>query len=263
MIIFLYGEDNWRKIQRKKEIIKNFKEKNPDIIFNIINIDLEEKSIDSFLEIIQGQSIFENKKFIILSGLFSNENKNSKKLKEEIKLALKNNNLHILIQEKEKPPTNFSFLLKKPVICEKFEKLKGQKWKNFILNEIKKRNLNLTSSALNLISEVYEGNSFAFIMELEKIALLNKKTIDLKDLNNVDIEIKPDFNFVFKDLASSNLKQRLNAFENLISLKEDSAKIFNILAYFWSEKTQFFAVYDRAIKSGKLDYEEALLDIIL
>jgi len=263
MIIFLYGEDNWRKIQRKKEIIKNFKEKNPDIIFNIINIDLEEKSIDSFLEIIQGQSIFENKKFIILSGLFSNENKNNKKLKEEIKIALKNNNLHILIEEKEKPPANFSFLLKEPVIWEEFKELKGKKWQNFVLDEIKKRNLNLTSSALNLISKIYEGNSFAFIMELEKIALLNKKTIDLKDLNNVDIEIKPDFNFIFKDLASSNLKQRLNAFENLISLKEDSAKIFNILAYFWREKTQFFAVYDRAIKSGKLDYEEALLDIIL
>jgi len=263
MIIFLYGEDNWRKIQRKKEIIKNFKEKNPDVVLNLINIDLEECSIDSFLEIIQGQSIFENKKFIILSGLFSNENKNNKKLKEEIKLALKNKNLHILIEEKEKPPQNFSFLLKEPVICEEFAELKGKKWLNFVLDEIKKRNLNFTTAALNLISQVYEGNSFAFIMELDKIALLNKKTIDLKDLNNINIEIKPDFNFIFKDLASSNLKQRLNAFENLISLNEDSAKIFNILAYFWREKTQFFAIYDRAIKSGKLDYEEALLDIIL
>ena len=263
MIIFLYGEDTWRKIQRKKEIIKNFKDKNPDIVLNIVNIDLEECSIDSFLEIIQSQSIFENKKFIVLSGIFSNENKNNKKLAEEIKIALKNQNLHILIQEKEKPPQNFSFLLKKPVFFEKFEKLKGQKWKNFVLNQIKKRDLNLTTSAINLISEVYEGNSFALITELDKIMLLNKKTIDLKDLNNINIEIKPDFNFIFKDLASSNLKQRLNAFENLISLNEDSAKIFNILAYFWREKTQFFAIYDRAIKSGKLDYEEALLDIIL
>jgi DNA polymerase III delta subunit len=263
MIIFLYGEDNWRKIQRKREIIKSFKEQNPDIILNIINIDLEESSIDSFLEIIRNQSIFENKKFIVLSGIFSNENKNDKKLSEEMKIALKNNNLHILIQERGKPPENFSFLLKKPVMHEEFKRLKGEKWRDFVLNEIKKRNLNLTTSALNLISKVYEGNSFALITELDKIMFLNKKTIDLKDLNDIDIEIKPDFDFIFKDLASSNLKQRLNAFENLISLREDYAKIFNILAYFWYEKTQFFAVYDRAIKSGKLNYEEALLDIIL
>ena len=40
-------------------------------------------------------------------------------------------------------------------------------------------------------------------------------------------------------------------------------KIFNILASQWREKTHEMAEYDFAVKSGKLEYDDALLALVL
>ena len=49
----------------------------------------------------------------------------------------------------------------------------------------------------------------------------------------------------------------------MLSLNDPPPKIFNILAAQWQEKTPHMAAYDLAIKSGKLDYEEALTDLLI
>jgi hypothetical protein len=46
-------------------------------------------------------------------------------------------------------------------------------------------------------------------------------------------------------------------------MSDPAPKLFNILASQWKEKISQFARYDLAIKSGKLDYEEALLDAVI
>ena len=61
------------------------------------------------------------------------------------------------------------------------------------------------------------------------------------------------------------LKQKIVSLEVLLN-SEEPAKIFNILAA--SSRNQpaeikRFADYDVAVKSGKIDYEEALLDLCL
>ena len=65
---------------------------------------------------------------------------------------------------------------------------------------------------------------------------------------------------------SKNIASRLSLLEELLSRSEDPAMIFNIMAVSpfadkaWKEK---IADYDVAVKSGKLEYDEALLDMIL
>jgi len=257
MIIFLYGEDEWRKIQKKKELIANFQNTYKDIF--CFTFDLDETPQEFFLEEIKSQFIFEKPKLIVVYNLFLEKNKN---LAQEIRFALSVPNLTLLIQEKNSPPKEFDFLLKKPVIFEEFKLLSGKKWQEFALNEIKKRNINLTPDALNILIQSYESNSFAFITELEKLSFLNKK-INASFLYDLNIDIQPNFWGIFNDLKSFKIEKRLKALETLFNLKEPPGKIFNILAYNWNEKIQNFALYDKAIKSGKLDYEEALLDAIL
>ena len=53
------------------------------------------------------------------------------------------------------------------------------------------------------------------------------------------------------------------ALETMLALSDPPAKIFNILASQWAEKTPHMAEYDLAVKSGKVDYEEALVDLLI
>ena len=62
---------------------------------------------------------------------------------------------------------------------------------------------------------------------------------------------------------SPDVRNRLFALETLIAIGDPPAKIFNILASQWREKTNEMAEYDFAVKSGKLEYDDALLALLL
>ena len=64
-------------------------------------------------------------------------------------------------------------------------------------------------------------------------------------------------------MAHGDLQTKISTLERLLAEKGDGAKIFNVLAYQKKEHIVQFADYDVAIKSGKIDYEEALLDFVL
>ena len=62
------------------------------------------------------------------------------------------------------------------------------------------------------------------------------------------------------------MSRRLVDLEILFGHQEEPVKIFNILATSYLNTVfslQKLADYDAAIKSGKLDYEEALVDLAL
>lgn len=258
MIIFIYAQDKFRALQRKKEIIYNFQKENQ--LSTVFIFDLEnENHLESFFNFLESQSIFGYKKFGVIYNLFLVSNR---EIANKIKCFVENQDIFILIYEEKKPPSELNFLTKPPVVYEIFEILKGKKWTNFVMREIKKRKIKLTASALNFLIQVYLGDSFRLVTELDKIALLSK-SFDLKDLNNLGIDTSPDFWFLFNQLKNKNLKFRISALENLLAIGEPAGKLFNILAYSWPEKIENFVIYDRAVKSGKLDYEEALLDVIL
>jgi DNA polymerase III delta subunit len=254
MIIFILAEDSFRGIQRKKELINQFLAKNPKISIN--NFNLENESVDDFLNFLKNQSIFEDKKFAILYNLFGALNNN---LVSELKNILNDKKNIVLIYDSKKPPKELSFILKKPAFFERIEILKDKKWLNFALSEIKKRKMLISKDALNVILKLYEGDSFKLITELDKLSLLNR-SINLNDLN---IDEQPNFWNVLSLFKNINIKNRLWALEKILNSKEPLPKVFYSLPYVCRERINDLAVYDRAVKSYKLDYEEALLDFVL
>ena len=62
---------------------------------------------------------------------------------------------------------------------------------------------------------------------------------------------------------SPDIRNRFLALETLLAIGDPPAKIFNILASQWREKTHEMAEYDFAVKSGKLEYDDALLALML
>jgi DNA polymerase III delta subunit len=268
MIIFLYGPDDYRRSEKKRSIIAEFSKKRSEIGLGVF--DLEEKTaLENLGEFLKTQSIFETAKLAVLENAFELD---APKLAKLLKPFVEEKNITILIAEKDKPVKALAFLLEKPVLAQKFEQLAGAEWTAFILAEAKKIDVKLTLAAAQFLGTIYEGNAWGLVTEIQKLrgfaragdgANAAARPIDKKDLDVFDFEVAPNYWGLINGLKSYDIKNRLYAFETMLAANDPPAKIFNILASQWQEKTPHMAEYDLAVKSGKVDYEEALVDLLI
>ncbi len=270
MITFLYGPDDYRRLQKKKEIVAEFRKKHSALGLGFFDLAAEE-ALDDFFEFVRSQSIFENAKLAVLENTFELDESKAAKL---LKPLITQKNVTILISEKDKPVKALAFLLAKPSLAQKFENLAGVELRAFIKAEATKAGLNISDAAAEFLGTIYEGNSWALVTELQKLSSFKVSsdraavraggtTIDKKDLDALDLEAAPNYWTLINGLKSYDARIRLSALEKLFAINDPSPKIFNILAAQAGEKIPRMAAYDLAVKSGKLDYEEALLDLIL
>jgi DNA polymerase III delta subunit len=250
VIIFLYGPDAYHRQKKLKEIISQYQKKNSSLTSGDFDLE-EENDWPRLKDFLTAGSLFGEKKLIVIRNPFAvSEKKDLKKLLQD-SVTDKNNNL--LISSIEAPLKDFAFLKNSPVIAQEFKFLTGANWKKFIDQEIKNRKLKTNASDYKFLLENYEGDCLALINELEKMSLSNGKIFS--DGQSFQYQF---FNLI-RELANSNLNKKLMALEFLLE-NEDSAKIFNLLSSFSRNKKNVFADYDICVKSGKLEYEEVLLD---
>jgi len=134
MIIFLYGPDTYRSGQKLKEIVESHRKIHKSGL-NLKYLDIKEEKYEDFERHLQINSMFQEKKLIILKNAFSDQDfkekfsKNAKKIKELKDI--------ILFYEEDDFPKNNSFLnlLKKQARCQEFRQLAGLKLKNWIKKE--------------------------------------------------------------------------------------------------------------------------------
>ncbi len=270
MIIFLYGPDDYRRSEKKRSIIAEFSKKRLEIGVGIF--DLEEKTaLENLGEFLKTQSIFESAKLAVLENAFELD---APKLAKLLKPFIEEKNITVLVAEKDKPVKALAFLLEKPAISQKFDALAGAEWSAFIRAEAKKNGAELTPAAVQFLGAVYEGNTWGLVTELQKLAGLGTPReaaggstaagpIDKEDLDIFDLEVAPNYWGLINGLKNYEMKNRLYALETMLAANDPPAKIFNILASQWQEKTPHMAEYDLAVKSGKVDYEEALVDLLI
>jgi DNA polymerase III delta subunit len=260
MLIFLYGPDEYRRIQKKKELLAQFTKKRSDL--GLMSFDLASVGWrDAFQEFTRSQSLFETAKLALFENAFEVE---AKELSKLLKPFVENKSITILLAERDKPVVALKFLLEKPTIAQHFENLAGAEWLSFIAQEAKQREIALTASAVRQLGAVYQGNSWALATELQKLTGYKVgKTIDVPDLSVFDLETAPNYWMLLNGLKAFDMGTRLATLERLLAMSDPPAKIFNILASQWKEKTALMAEFDFAIKSGKLDYEEALVDLAI
>ena len=283
MIIFLYGPDDFRREQRKKFYIEEFKKKYSDLSIGYFDL-AEDGKLDELEAFLRGQSLFEKKKLAVVENLYEAEEKGvanvlrqfsaanpgptvAKKatVEREVNLGAsgKQDRTIILCSESRKPPKALAFLSEEPSKAEEFENLEGAAWRAFIKKEAEKLEAKLDRDALEFLAEVYQKNTWGLMTELEKISNLPRKEVQRADLEMLGLETLPNYWMMINSAKSQNLKTRLWALEELLAQKEPPAKIFNILASLWREKIPAMAEYDFMVKSGKLEYEEALVDVVL
>jgi DNA polymerase III delta subunit len=265
MIIFLYGPDDYRRAQKKKELIAEFRKKRSDLGLDFFDLDAGPSELERLDGFLRNQPIFESAKLVVLENAFEMP---ADKLAKIIKPFIDQKGMQILISEKDKPLKALSFLLEKPVVFQKFEPLSEIELQSFIKSEAAKFGVAIAPSAAQFLAAAYAGNSWGIVTELQKLSSLHggegkKTSIEKNDLDEMGLEIAPNYWALLNGLKGYDMKSRLYAFEKMLASNDPPPKIFNILASQWQEKIPLMAAYDLAIKSGKLDYEEALTDLLI
>jgi len=260
MIIFLYGPDDFRRSQKKKYYINLFREKHQNAPIEVFDCK-EKEALSKLSSFASTESLFSKKRLAELENVF--ESNDDKELIKLLKQLAEKEEITILITEDKKPVKKWNFLIEQAHTATFFEELSGVEWRNFIEKEAKSRGIVLENEALSLVGQAYQGDTWRLVTELDKLALLGEKKINVEDVSHLSMELTPDFWEMLNGLKSPNQRTRLHTLEVLFAHNEPAGKIFNIAAYSISGALTQFAEYDRKIKSGKLEYEEALLDMAL
>lgn len=267
MIIFLYGPDAYRRQEKLKEIVGDYKKKHSS--FSIGHFDLDEADdFNRLIDFSKANSLFDAFKFGIIrngDGLGKAEQKEFIKfLKEQVEK--KESVLAVLFDKK--PVKDLGFLLKKPVIFQEFEDLTADQLGLFIQKEAQRLSLKLDASCVSLLMQAFHGDSWGLVTELEKLSLLDEKKIS-SDTIAEHINTFSEMN-LFSALnsmrSSGDVSERLRIFDELLDRNEDPAMLFNMIAvapYEGKRWKEMVADYDASVKAGKLEYEEVLLDIAL
>ena len=163
----------------------------------------------------------------------------------------------LIVSEEEKPKKTYKFFFKNPVVSEEFEPMSSKELNAFILKEMSERKLKLNPQFVNRLMLNYRNDTWAYITELNRLVLVNTENISRMAGLDGDYFFK-----LLNGLRGRNMSSRLMALELLLAENEEGAKIFNILASTKNLKSKF-ANYDLLVKSGKLEYEEVLLDFVL
>lgn len=258
MLIFLYGPDDYRRDKARKEITARSQKTHGGARPSVFNMENKDE-VDSFEAFIRNQPIFETSKSAILENAYVADPVVLAKL---LKPLVTDKNTNVLLSERKKPPKELGFLLDDSVRVLEFDNLAGSEWAAFIKAEAKAFGMTLDDAAVRFLGDVYEGDSWALVTELQKLASF-KLSIARKDLDLFDLLIAPDYWSLINGMKSHDMRNRILALEKIFSINDSAAKTFNMLASQWREKTAQMAEYDFAVKSGKLNYEEVLLALAL
>lgn len=251
MIIYLFGPDAYRRQEKLKWYSDRFKKK-----FSALTVDsfdlIEKEELNRLKSFSTAQSLFEDSKFGVLENVNEVE---PKELENIFKLSMDSKTLTLVISIDKPLPKDYKLSGKEGIIMEEFSAPKVEEFYGFIKKEAARRDLKISSATISILAKNYSGDFYGAITELDKMAL-----------GNTSLESSQDFNFfalTSQLQRAGNIKNSLPALEKLLAQNEP-AMLFNFLASRSNgvAKTRM-ADYDVAIKSGKLEYEEALLDLVV
>ncbi len=236
MIYFIYGEDSYRSKKKLEEIIEGYKKVHKSGL-NLIYIDAKEKLFDDFYSGLKINSMFAEKKLIVLTNVFGDAKfqedflENTKKI-EEVKDI-------IIIYEDCVPDkrTKFFKALQKSVKCQEFSYLQPAHLKKWVFGEFEKRPngypTKIDSAALDLLCNFVKNDLWKMANEINKLA--NFKLGGAIKKEDVELLVKPNTeNDIFKTieaLASKDKKRALSLLHKHIDDGDNALYLLSMISY--------------------------------
>jgi DNA polymerase-3 subunit delta len=240
MIYFLYGEDSYRSKEKLADIIEGYKKVHKSGL-NLLYIDAKNNNFDDFYANFKINSMFAEKKLIILKNVFGNTKfqedflENLKKL-EEIKDI-------VVVYESEKVDqrTKFFKALIKNVKAQEFNFLQPANLRKWIEEEFSAQGgpasgwekTTITPDAIDLLTNYVKSDLWRMSQEVNKLA--NYKRGSVVEKEDIELQIRPDIeNDIFKTIeamASRNKKQALHLFHKHIENGDNALYLLTMIAY--------------------------------
>jgi DNA polymerase-3 subunit delta len=232
MIYFIYGEDSYRSKRKLEEIILSYREKHKSGL-NLIYINAGEKDFDSFYSNLKINSMFAEKKLIILKSVFGDV-KFQEEFLENIK-SLEAAKDIIVIYEAGVPDkrTKFFKALQKNVKCQELESLAPANLKKWLLNEFENEKSKINNDAVDLLMAFVGNDLWQMANEIRKLSNYKRGTIITKE--DVALLVKPnienDFFKTIEALASKDKKLALSLVHKHLDDGEPTLKILAMISY--------------------------------
>jgi len=250
MVLYFYGLDSYRRSKTLKEkVFSVFEKKHPNGSIDYFDLAVDGK-LDKLFEFSKGKGLFSSVKLGIIQNPQEAE---AKVLIGFLKSYLDDKETTIVVESENKLVKKFDFLLAEPAKSWEFKPLENTKILSFVKELARERKIEINTEQIKLLVSAFGSDLWAISAELEKMSL-----------GASDPKVSVPFNFIelIKSFAyGRSVGDRLRALYFLLE-NNDSAAIFNMAAAFSGGKAKIvYADYDVAVKSGKLNFEEALVSI--
>lgn len=268
MLFCLYGSDSYRRREKLNHLVGPYRKKYKNT--DILDVDIKEseddwKKVRDFL--IQPSMFVDSKVVIIKHATLVEEPEWINTLRSQ----LKTEKIFTFISEEEEPTKSFHFLLSEGVQKMEFPELEGKQLDTFVKKKSEELHISFTEEALRLfisfIISCEHNRSWRAIHELEKLSLLELPTPIQKNKLSEYMKVHTHeelFSLARGIVYEKNISTRLSSLEKAFLQNEAAAHLFNLVsALVKGQETLLFANYDVLVKSGKMGYEEALLEFAI
>ncbi|MFH0806622.1 MAG: hypothetical protein V1885_02785 [Candidatus Brennerbacteria bacterium] len=264
MVILLFGPDSYRRMEKAKALIATYRAKYP--LADLLSIDLEENPEEwtNARDFLRQPSIFVDSKVLFVREPVAAEEKG---WGEALKEAAETKGVVVILSAEKDPTETFPFLAHEGVGRQEFNELAGRILEVFVMREAKTRGIAFEPAAFSFFLNYLESlplRSARASSELDRIALASfPSPVTRENLERLTAWLPSEelYSGLRPVYAGVSPLERLTALERLFLGPEPAARIFNTVAYAISGASVVaLAAYDIAVKSGKLEYEEALTD---
>jgi DNA polymerase III subunit delta len=238
MIIFLYGQDNYRSQEKLFDLINKFKEKRDLQGTSITELDGESLSNDEFRKNVLSAGLFAKKRMIIIKNLLA-ENKDQELLEEIMKfLKNKNNEDNVVIFYEIASPLKNKLnkkvfdLLAKEKYAEQFEALDERNLNKWIHALVQKEKGQISDSAVSLLIDFFGNNLWSIKNEIDKALAYGQGKITPEILKLLGESEKEENIFALMDaLVAKNKKRAVELLEKELAKGTFFPQIIGSLAY--------------------------------
>jgi len=237
MVIFLYGEDSYRSKRKLEEIIESYKKIHKSGL-NLIYFDADSQDFKDFAGNLKITSMFDEKKLIILRGLFSAKggpasgwqeglSENIKNLKEIKDIIVIYEN--VAIDKRNK----LLKTLEKEVKCQEFNFLQPSLLKKWTKQEFEKNKTKINPEAEDLLIGFVGNNLWQMANEIKKLSDYKRGSVIKKEDVELQVRAKTESD-IFKTidaLASKNKKQAIDLLHKHIENGDSPLYLLSMISY--------------------------------
>ena len=252
MLLHIYGPDDYRRHRAMRDILSQYRAKHPEGMDGYFDCS-EDGAMSALQQFTREQGLFAKKQLAVIV----NPGDGERPLVKLLKYQQDNEKCVLLVVAEKKLPKDFALLYGEAVGPKKKEyaELTGAAFATFLKQEVGEKGLSVSGQVLADVSALYAGDTWGAVTELLRVAS-GGAVAEKREAG--------DFIAAIRGLhASGRPDTRLRSLFLLLE-NDDPAKVFNMAAAFSGGAGKVrFADYDIAVKSGRIGYEEALLEYVL